>query len=66
MSQKKKKVAACCRVSTLEQKKKGYGIDIQIRDATLYGEHHGLLVESFYKDEGESGVKEDRKALKQL
>ena len=66
MSQKKKKVAAYCRVSTLEQKKKGYGIDIQIRDATLYAEHHGLLVEKFYKDEGESGVKEDRRALKQL
>ena len=66
MSQKKKKVAAYCRVSTLEQKKKGYGIDIQIRDATLYAEHHGLLVERFYKDEGESGVKEDRRALKQL
>lgn len=66
MSQKKKKVAAYCRVSTLEQKKKGYGIDIQIRGATLYAEHHGLLVERFYKDEGESGVKEDRKGLKQL
>src|SRR3990172_4095412 len=66
MSQKKKKVAAYCRVSTLEQKKKGYGIDIQIRDATLYAEHHGLLVEKFYKDEGESGAKEKRKDLDRL
>jgi site-specific DNA recombinase len=63
---KHKKVVAYCRVSTLEQKKKGYGIDIQIRDVTLFAERHGLLVEKFYKDEGESGVKEDRKALKQL
>jgi site-specific DNA recombinase len=63
---KSKKVAAYCRVSTLEQKKKGHGIDIQIRDVTLFAERHGLLVEKFYKDEGESGIKEDRKALRQL
>lgn len=63
---KKKEVVAYCRVSTLEQKRKGYGIDIQIRDATLCAERYGLFIEKFYKDEGESGVKEDRKALKQL
>ena len=63
---KNKKVVAYCRVSTLEQKKKGHGIDIQIRDATLYAKQNGLLVEKFYGDEGESGVKEDRKALKEL
>lgn len=62
----KRKVVAYCRVSTLEQKKKGHGIDIQIRDATLFAERHRLLVERFYRDEGESGVKEDRRALKQL
>lgn len=63
---KKKKIVAYCRVSTLEQKKKGYGIDIQIRDVTLFAERRGLFVEKFYKDEGESGIKEDRKELKQL
>ncbi|MBI5694287.1 MAG: recombinase family protein [Nitrospirae bacterium] len=63
---KDKKVVAYCRVSTLEQKKRGHGIDIQIRDVTLFAERHGLLVEKFYKDEGESGVKEDRKALRSL
>lgn len=57
---------AYCRVSTLEQKKKGYGIDIQIRDATIFAERRGLLIEKFYRDEGESGVKENRWALKQL
>ncbi len=62
----KRKVVAYCRVSTLEQKKRGYGIDIQIRDAVLFAERRGLLVESFYRDEGESGVKENRKALKRL
>lgn len=50
----------------MEQKKKGYGIDIQIRDATLFAEKQGLLVGKFYKDEAESGIKENRKALKQL
>ena len=66
MSKKRRKAVAYCRVSTLEQKRKGHGIDIQIRDATLCAERHGFLVEKFYRDEGESGVKEDRKALKQL
>lgn len=65
-SKKKKKVVAYCRVSTLEQKKRGHGIDIQIRDVTVFAERHGLSVEKFYRDEGESGVKEDRKALRAL
>ena len=63
---KTKKVVAYCRVSTLEQKKKGHGIDIQIRDVSAFAERHGLRIEKFYKDEGESGVKEDRKALRAL
>ncbi|MBI1912125.1 MAG: recombinase family protein [Deltaproteobacteria bacterium] len=62
----KKMVVAYCRVSTLEQKKKGYGINIQIRDASLFAERNGLLVERFYKDEAVSGVKEDRKELRRL
>ncbi|MCL4873551.1 recombinase family protein [bacterium] len=62
----KKMVVAYCRVSTLEQKKRGYGMDIQIRDATLFAERNGLLVERFYKDEAVSGVKEDRKELRRL
>lgn len=62
----KKKVVAYCRVSTLEQKKKGFGIDIQIRDVTLFADLHNLFVQKFYKDEGESGIKEDREGLKRL
>lgn len=63
---KTKKVVAYCRVSTLEQKKRGNGIDIQIRDVTLFAERYGLWVEKFYKDEGISGIKEERKALRLL
>jgi site-specific DNA recombinase len=59
-------VVAYCRVSTLEQKRKGYGIDIQIRDLTLFAERQELLIEGFYKDEAESGVAADRKALRRL
>ena len=44
-------MVAYCRVSTLEQKKKGYGIDIQIRDVTLFADLHNLFVQKFYKDE---------------
>ena len=65
-SKKKTKVVAYCRVSTLEQKKRGYGIDIQIRDVSIFAERHGMLIEKFYRDEAVSGIKEQRKALNQL
>ena len=62
----KRSLVAYCRVSTLEQKRKGYGIDIQIRDLTLFAERQELFIERFYKDEAESGVAADRKALRRL
>jgi site-specific DNA recombinase len=58
-------VAYCC-VSTLEQKRRGYGIEIQIRDVQAFAERQGLLVVRFYRDEAESGIKEDRKQLRRL
>ena len=61
-----KPVAAYCRVSTLEQKRRGYGIDIQVRDVTLFAERQGLFVRRFYRDEAESGVKEHRRELRRL
>ena len=59
-------VVAYCRVSTLEQKRRGYGIDIQVRDVKAFAEQQGLLVVRFYRDEAESGIKEDRKQLRRL
>lgn len=59
-------VVAYCRVSTLEKRRQGYGIDIQIRDVTVFAERQGLFVRRFYKDEAESGVAEDRKELRKL
>ena len=59
-------VAAYCRVSTLEQKKNGLGLEIQIRDVTLFAQAQGLFIDQFYRDEGESGVLEDRPQLKRL
>jgi site-specific DNA recombinase len=64
--ERQKPVVAYCRVSTLEQKQRGYGIDIQIRDLTLFAERQGLFVRRFYRDEAESGVKEHRQELRQL
>jgi site-specific DNA recombinase len=61
-----KLVVAYCRVSTLEQKRRGYGIDIQVRDVTLFAERQGLFVHRFYRDEAESGVKEQRSELQKL
>lgn len=66
MANRKKAVVAYCRVSTLEQKRRGYGIEIQVRDVTLFAERQGLFVRHFYKDEAESGVAEDRKGLRKL
>lgn len=57
---------AYCRVSTLEQKRRGYGIDIQVRDVTLFAEGQGLVVRRIYRDEAESGAKEDRRELRRL
>lgn len=62
----KKLVVAYCRVSTLEQKKNGLGLEIQVRDATLFAQDQGLFIDRFYRDEGESGVLEDRPQLKGL
>src|SRR3990172_7027949 len=59
-------VAACCRVSTLEQKKKGLGMDIQVRDVTAFAEAQNLTIARFYLDEAQSGTSENRKTLKKL
>ncbi len=59
-------VAAYCRVSTLEQKKKGYGIDIQLRDIQRHSKIFSLEVAAFYIDEAKSGISEDRKELRRL
>lgn len=64
--EKKKIVAAYCRVSTLEQKKKGYGIDIQRRDIERYAEVFSLTVDDYYIDEAESGASERRGQLRRL
>lgn len=61
-----KNVVAYCRVSTLEQQKKGYGIDIQMRDIKRYAEVFSLPVDDFYIDEARSGISERREALNKL
>ncbi len=60
------KVAAYCRVSTLEQKKKGLGMDIQIRDVTAFAEAQHLVIDRLYRDEAQSGAAENRKQLNKL
>lgn len=60
-----KAAVAYCRVSTLEQKN-GFGIEIQERDVQVFANRRGLCIRRFYKDEGESGVVENRRALRRL
>lgn len=64
--EKGKIMAAYCRVSTLEQKKKGYGIDIQKREIQTYAETSGLTADTYYVDEARSGFSENRRSLKTL
>ena len=59
-------VAAYCRVSTLEQKKNGLGMEIQIRDVTAFATAQGLAIDRFYRDEAQSGAAEKRKELERL
>src|SRR5438105_4099882 len=61
-----KQVAAYCRVSTLEQKKKGLGMDIQVRDVTSFAEVQHLVIDRFYRDEAQSGAAENRRQLNKL
>jgi len=62
----RKKIVGYCRVSTLEQRKKGYGIDIQVREIERFAREHGWQVAECYKDEARSGIDERRKALRRL
>ncbi len=59
----KKKIMGYCRVSTLEQKKKGFGIDIQVREIKKFGQDNGIIIDRIFKDEAVSGLKEARKEL---
>lgn len=58
-------MAAYCRISTIEQKK-GLGIAVQIRDVKESARQHGISIDRIYKDEGESGVLENRTQLDKL
>jgi site-specific DNA recombinase len=66
MEKSSKQIAAYCRVSTLEQKKRGLGMDIQVRDVLTFAEAHMLVIDRFYKDEAQSGAAENRKQLNKL
>jgi site-specific DNA recombinase len=61
-----KKVVAYCRVSTMEQKKKGLGMDVQTRDVVAFAQQQDLSLDLIYKDEAESGAAESRKQLNRL
>jgi len=58
-----KKIVGYCRVSTLEQKKKGFGIDIQIREIDRFAKDNRLIVDRIFKDEAVSGIEEKKEEL---
>jgi len=54
------------RVSTIEQKKKGLGVRVRIRDVREFAKRCGIAIDRIYKDEGESGVVENRTQVEKL
>lgn len=60
------KVAIYCRVSTLEQKEKGYSIDEQQRKLKSFCEINDWTIYNTYIDPGFSGGNLDRPAFKEL
>lgn len=60
------KVAIYTRVSTLEQKEKGYSIDEQERKLKSYCDINGWTIQGVYVDAGYSGAKTDRPELNRL
>jgi site-specific DNA recombinase len=61
-----KQVAAYCRISTLEQQKRGLGMSIQVRDVNEFAAAQNLVIARFYLDEAQSGAAENRIQLKKL
>lgn len=59
----KKLVVGYVRTSTIEQQKKGYGIDIQIREIEKFAKDNKLKIDKIFKDEAISGTKENRAEL---
>ncbi len=59
-------IVGYCRVSTKEQKKKGYGIKIQERDIKKFAQNNNIEVDYIYKDKAVSGIEESRKELDKL
>ncbi len=58
-----KKIVGYCRVSTLEQKKKGFGLDIQVREIEKFAKDNQITVDRIFKDEAVSGLDEARQEL---
>lgn len=59
----KKKIVGYCRVSTLEQKKKGFGIDIQVREIKKFAQTNKIKIDQIFKDKAVSGLEEARQEL---
>jgi len=58
-----KMIVGYARVSTLEQKKSGFGLDIQIREIEKFAKENLLKIDRIFKDEAVSGVEEKKQEL---
>jgi len=60
------KIAIYIRVSTEDQVKEGYSLDVQRENLESFANREGLEIFKTYQDDGISGYTTERPALKQL
>ena len=60
------KSALCIRVSTEDQAKEGYSLEVQREHLESFAKREGLDIFKVYQDDGISGYITERPALKQL
>ena len=66
MKQQKNKIAIYIRVSTEDQAKEGYSLEVQREYLEAFAKREGLEVFQTYQDDGISGYTTERPALKEL
>lgn len=60
------KTALYLRVSTEDQAKEGYSLEVQREDLESFAKREGLEIFKVYQDDGISGYSTERPALKEL
>ena len=66
MAEENKKIAVYIRVSTEDQAKEGYSLEVQREHLESFAKREGFEIFKVYQDDGISGYSAERPALKEL